>query len=158
MLLYCPFASQVERNTQTCGNSQSGLRHFPVLTTQRLGSFYGSNCLSVDCEKYYGIYLPTLLEVITYELITSIERSRCPVGAGMTGRVVIRRLKDGGSQKPCRPLRTEGGDAKQPPEIGLLTTTVRKPEYRCPACAWHDERDALHALGMTKGMPCMRWA
>ena len=44
--------------------------------------------------------------------------------------VAIRRLKDGGCQKPCRPLRTEGGDAKQPPEIGLLTVTVRKPEYR----------------------------
>ena len=94
-------------------------------------------------------FLPILLDVITYELITSIELSRCPVGSGMTGRVVIRRLKDGGSQKPCRPLRTEGGDAKQPPEIGLLTTNVRKPEDRCPACAGHDERDAL-PLGMTE--------
>ena len=101
-------------------------------------------------KSIMGFFLPTLLEVITYELTTSIERSRCPVGSGMTGRVVIRRLKDGGSQKPCRPLRTEGGDAKQPPEIGLLTTTVRKPEDRCPACAGHDERDALHALVMTE--------
>ena len=55
-------------------------------------------------------FLPMLLDVITYELITSIERSRCPIVLGMTGRVAIRRLKDGGSQKPCRPLRTEGGE------------------------------------------------
>ena len=50
------------------------------------------------------------------------------------------------------------GDAKRPPEIGLLTATVRKPEDRCPAFAGHDERDALHSLGMTEGMPCIRWA
>ena len=32
------------------------------------------------------------------------------------------------------------GDAKRPPEIGLLTATVRKPEDRCPAFAGHDDK------------------
>ena len=85
------------------------------------------------------------------------------LAAGQT--VKCRRLKDSGRQKPCRPLRTEGGDAKQPPEIGLLTATVRKPEDRFHGRSrgmtvllpraldrpWNDGKDFSTALEMTEG-------
>ena len=40
------------------------------------------------------------------------------------GRMAASGLRVSGTQKPCRPPRTEGGDAKQPPEIGLLGATA----------------------------------
>ena len=115
----------------------------------KVGCFFGNLPAPIlyvfECEAVAD----SRLEGARQRCFRNDKKDRCPTGPGMTRRVWPQ-VEGRWLSKALPSARTEGWDAKQPPEIGLLTTTVRKPEDRCPAFAGHDERDALLSLGMTE--------
>ena len=82
-----------------------------------------------------------LLKVLSSKNVKGDCITNCPSMAKLRKARCLRPQVEG--QWPSKALPSaedRRGDAKRPPEIGLLTATVRKPEDRCPAFAGHDDK------------------